>query len=98
MLFGVLCFCGVVLYNYQPRDVERMVVDMTGISVCFETGELDGEEVLILRYRLRRFVVVKFFTETYDSCSGEVCSAMDNMVGFVYRLMRFVSEHPECSY
>jgi hypothetical protein len=41
-------------------------------------------------------VIVKFFTETYDSCSGEVCSAMDNMVGFVYRLMRFVSERPEC--
>ena len=28
MLFGVLCFCGVVLYNYQPRDMERMVVEM----------------------------------------------------------------------
>ena len=71
---------------------------MTGISVCFETGELDGKEVLILRYRLRGFVVVKFFTETYAPCTGEVCSAMDNMVGFVYRLMRFVSEHPEYSY
>nr|DAG70953.1 MAG TPA: hypothetical protein [Caudoviricetes sp.] len=23
-MFGVLCFCGVVLYNYQPRDIERM--------------------------------------------------------------------------
>ena len=91
-------FCGGVLCNYQLRNVERMVVGMTGISVRFETGELGGEEVLILRYRLRRFVIVKFFTETYDSCSGEVCSAMDNMVGFVYRLMRFVSEHPEYSY
>lgn len=75
-----------------------MVVDMTGISVRFETGELGVKEVLILRYRLRRFVIVRFFTETYDPCTGEVCSAMDNMVGFVYRLMRFVSEHPECSY
>ena len=75
-----------------------MVVEMTGISVCFETGELDGKEVLILRYRLKRFVVVKFFTETYDSCSGEVCSAMDNMVGFIYRLVRFVSENPERFY
>ena len=91
-------FCGVVLYNYQPRNVERMVVEMTGISVRFETGELGGKEVLILRYRLRRFVIVRFFTETYDPCTGEVCSAMDNMVGFVYRLMRFVSEHPEYSY
>lgn len=75
-----------------------MVVDMTGISVCFETGVLGGEEVLILRYRLRRFVIVRFFTETYDPCIGGVCSAMDNMVGFVYRLLRFVSEHPEYSY
>ena len=28
MLFGVSCFCGVLLYNYQPRSVERMVVEM----------------------------------------------------------------------
>lgn len=75
-----------------------MVFEMTGISVCFETGELDGMEVLVLRYRLGKFVVVKFFTETYDSCTGGVCSAMDNMVGFVYRLMRFVSENPERFY
>nr|DAR57585.1 MAG TPA: hypothetical protein [Caudoviricetes sp.] len=75
-----------------------MAVEMAGISVRFETGELDGKEVLVLRYRLRRFVVVKFFTETYDPCTGEVCSAMDNMVGFVYRLMRFVSESPERFY
>ena len=72
-----------------------MVVDMTGVSVRFEASELDGREVLILRYRLKRFVVVRFFTETYDPCTGGVCSAMDNMVGFVYRLMRFVSEHSE---
>lgn len=72
-----------------------MVGDMTGVSVRFETRELDGREVLVLHYRLKRFVVVRFFTETYDPCADEVCSAMDNMVGFVYRLMRFVSEHPE---
>lgn len=75
-----------------------MVVDMTGVSVRFEASELDGREVLVLRYRLRRFVVVRFFTETYDPCTGEVCSAMDNMVGFVYRLMGLVSEHPERFY
>ena len=62
---------------------------MTGVSVRFEASELDGREVLILRYRLKRFVVVRFFTETYDPCTGEVCSAMDNMVDFVYRLMGF---------
>lgn len=73
-----------------------MAVDMTGISVRFEASELDGKEVLILRYRLKRFVVVRFFTETYDPCIGEACSAMDNMMCFVYRLMGFVSEHPEC--
>ena len=50
-----------------------MVIDMTGISVRFETGELGGKEVLILRYRLRRFVIVRFFTETYDPCTDEVC-------------------------
>ena len=38
-----------------------MVVELTGISVRFETGELVGEEVLVLRYRLGRFVFVKFF-------------------------------------
>lgn len=75
-----------------------MAVDMTGISVRFEASELDGKEVLILRYRLKRFVVVKFFTETYDPCTGEACSAMDNMMGFVYRLMWLVSEHPERFY
>lgn len=71
---------------------------MTGVSVRFETRELDGRGVLVLRYRLKRFVVVRFFTETYDPCTDEVCSAMDNMVGFVYRLMGFVSEHPERFY
>ena len=25
MLFGVLCFCDVVLYNCQSRNMERMV-------------------------------------------------------------------------
>lgn len=71
---------------------------MTGVSVRFETRELDGKEVLVLRYRLKRFVIVRFFTKTYDSCTDEVCSAMDNMVSFIYRLMRFVSEHPERFY
>lgn len=65
---------------------------MTSISVRFETYMLDGVEVIVLRYRLRRFTIVRFFAETYDSCTGEVCSAMDNMVGFVYRLMRFVDD------
>lgn len=74
------------------------MVDMTGVSVRFETRELDGRDVLVLRYRLKRFVFVRFFTETYDPCTGEVCSAMDNMVGFVYRLMMFVSGHPERFY
>lgn len=71
---------------------------MTGVSVRFETRELGGKEVLVLRYRLKRAEVVRFFTETYDPCTGGVCSAMDNMVGFIYRLVRFVSENPECFY
>ena len=81
------------LQSSEVKKQGRMAVEMTGISVRFETRELDGREVLVLRYRLKRFVVVRFFTETYDPCTGEVCSAMDNMVGFVYRLMRFVSEY-----
>lgn len=87
-----------VLYKYQPRNMERVVVDMTGVSVRFETRELDGKEVLVLRYRLKRAVIVRFFTETYDSCTGGVCSAMDNMIGFIYSLMRFVSENPDRFY
>ena len=87
-----------VLCIYRPRIVGRMVVGMTGISVCFETSELDGKEVLVLRYRLKRFVVVRFLLKTYDPCTGEDCSAMDNMVGFVYRPVRFVSENPERFY
>lgn len=75
--------------------IKRVVFEMTGISVRFETSELDGREVLVLRYRLKRFVAVRFFTETYDPCIGEVCSAMDNMMDFVYRLMGLVSEYPE---
>lgn len=71
---------------------------MIGISVRFETRELGGKEVLVLRYRLKRAVIVRIFTETYDSCAGGVCSAMDNMVSFIYRLVRFVSENPECFY
>ena len=58
-----------------------MVVEMTGVSVRFETGVLGGEEVLILRYCLGGFVIVKFFTEMYDSCSGGVCLAVDDMGG-----------------
>ena len=72
------------------------MVDVTGISVRFETRELGEKEVLVLRYRLKRSVIVRFFTETYDPCTGGVCSAIDNMVGFIYRLVRFVSENPEC--
>jgi hypothetical protein len=34
---GRVVFCGGVLCDYQPRNVERMVVEMTGISVRFET-------------------------------------------------------------
>lgn len=86
------------LYKYQLRNVERIVVDVTGISVRFETRELGGKEVLVLRYRLKRFVIVRFFTEAYDPCTGRVCSAMDNMVGFIYRLARFVSDNPERFY
>ncbi len=60
---------------------------VNGISVMFSTMVHDGSEVIALRYRANGVLGCKLFTETRDSCTHEVCSAMDNMVIFVYCLM-----------
>ena len=60
---------------------------VNGISVMSSTMVHDGSEVIALRYRVNGVLGCKLFTETRDSRTGEVCSAVDNMVDFVYRLI-----------
>ena len=60
---------------------------VNGISVMFNTEVHDGGEVIVLRYRVNGVLGCKLFAETCDSRTNEVCSAVDNMVDFVYRLM-----------
>ena len=60
---------------------------VNGISVMFSTMVHNGGEVVALRYRVNGVLGCKLFTETRDSCTNEVRSAVDNMVDFVYRLM-----------
>lgn len=60
---------------------------MHGISVRFDTNVYDGSEVITLYYRANGVFGCKFFTETHSSRTGEVHSAMYNMLRFVYRLM-----------
>lgn len=64
-----------------------MVFEMVGFSVKFDTRMDNGIEVITLYYRVNgRLRGCKCFTETYDSCSGVTCSALLNMLRFVYRL------------
>lgn len=64
-----------------------MVVEMAGFSVKFGTRIDDGVEVIVLNYRVNGCLCdCKCFTETYDSCTGVTCSALLNMLRFVYRL------------
>lgn len=64
-----------------------MVVEMVSLSVKFDTRMDDGIEVITLNYRVNgRLCDCKCFTETYDSCTGVTCSALLNMMRFVYRL------------
>lgn len=64
-----------------------MVVEMAGFSVKFDTSVDDGIEVITLYYRVDGCLCgCECFTETYDSCSGVSCSALLNMMRFVYRL------------
>lgn len=61
---------------------------MRSISVRFDTNVYDGDEVITLYYRANGVFGCKFFTETYNPRTNEVCSAMNNMMNFVFRLMR----------
>ena len=65
MLFGVLCFCGVVLYNYQLRDMERMVVEM-----MYRQG-IENEVVDFIRNSGER--VVGYDVDAIEDCLVVVC-------------------------
>lgn len=64
-----------------------MVITMSSVSVRFYTNVYDEGEVITLYYRANGIFGCKFFTETYNPRTGEVHSAMYNMMKFVYRLM-----------
>ena len=68
---------------------------MQGISVRFYTNVCDEGEVITLYYNANGVFGCKFFTETYNTRTGEVHSAMNNMMKFVYRLMGRSSENTE---
>lgn len=75
-----------------------MVVGMACLSVKFDTRMYDGNEVITLYYRVNGVFGCKFFTETYDPRTDGVCSAMNNMMNFVFRLMRRGVRNDECFY
>lgn len=64
-----------------------MVIAMNSISVRFYTNVYDEGEVITLYYHANGVFGCKFFTETYNTRTGEVHSALNNMMKFVYRLM-----------
>lgn len=57
---------------------------MSGISVRFDTRVYDGGEVITLYYRANGVFGCKFFTETYNPRTNKVCSAMSNMMEFIF--------------
>lgn len=64
-----------------------MVVEVAGLSVKFDTRVVGGVEVIILSYRVNGCLCgCECFVETCDSCSGVTCSALLNMMRFVYCL------------
>lgn len=75
-----------------------MVVELASLSVKFDTRMYDGNEVITLYYRANGVFGCKFFTETYNPRTDGVCSAMNNMMNFVFRLMRRGVESDECFY
>lgn len=68
---------------------------VNGISVRFDTRVYDGSEVILLYYRVNGVLGCRFFTETYNPRTNEVCSAVSNMVRFVYCLMGRGVEYSE---
>lgn len=75
-----------------------MVVEVADISVKFDTRMHDGSEVITLYYRANGVFGCRFFTETYNPRTDGVCSAMNNMMNFVFRLMRRGVGSDECFY
>ena len=71
---------------------------MRGISVRFYTNVYDEGEVITLYYNANGVFCCKFFTETYSPRTGEVHSAMYNMMKFIYRLMGRGVDNTERSY
>lgn len=71
---------------------------MASLSVRFDTRVYDGNEVITLYYRVNGVFGCKFFTETYNPRTDGVCSAMDNMMSFVFRLMSRGVRSDECFY
>lgn len=71
---------------------------MRSISVRFYTNVYDEGEVITLYYHANGVFGCKFFTETYSSRTGEVRSAMNNMMKFIYRLMGRAAEDTERFY
>ena len=60
---------------------------MAGLSVRFDSRMEDGVEVITLYYRVNgRLSACKCFTGSYDSCSGGSCSALLDMLRFVFDL------------
>lgn len=74
------------------------MVEMASLSVRFDTRVYNDNEVITLYYRANGVFGCKFFTETYDPRTDGVCSAMDNMMSFVFRLMRRGVVSDECFY
>ena len=74
------------------------MITMNSISVRFDTNVYDGSEVITLYYRANGVFGCKFFTETYNTRTGEVHSAMNNMMKFVYRLMGRAVDNTERFY
>ena len=75
-----------------------MVITMNSISVRFYTNVYDEGEVITLYYHANGVFGCKFFTETYNTRTGEVHSAMNNMMKFVYRLMGRAVDNTERFY
>lgn len=78
---------------------KRMVIEMAGLSVKFDTRMNNGHEVITLYYRVNGHLCgCKCFTETYNSRTGESCSAVLNMMWFVHYLMGCVVKGTGCCY
>ena len=74
------------------------MVEMAGFSVRFDARMYDGNEVIVLYYRVNGVLGCRFFTETCDPRIDGVCSAVDDMMDFVFRLVGCGVGGSECFY